>query len=204
MKLNKLEFFLMNNPFRAFIQERYELPILRKMVSAQGLERVLEIGCGNGAGTRLINKYFSPGNITAIDLDEKMIQIAEKNNRAENISFMVMDASKLDFPDNAFDAIFNFGIIHHIPNWKKCLNELQRVLKKNGELILEDLSIESFSGFPGKIYRSFLAHPYEQMYSIDDFTRYAKGIGFTIRNFQASNPMRLFRFFSMTAGKQKI
>lgn len=203
MKLNRLEFYLMNNPLRAFIQERYELPILRKMVSEKGLDCVLEIGCGNGTGTRLINKYFSPGNITAIDLDEKMIQIAAKNNRSENISFIVMDASRLDFPDNTFDAIFNFGIIHHIPNWKECLHELKRVLKKNGELIIEDLSTESFSGFPGRIYRSFLAHPYEQMYSVDDFTRYVKGIGFSIRHFQVSNPLRLFRFFSMTARKYK-
>jgi ubiquinone/menaquinone biosynthesis C-methylase UbiE len=193
----------MNNPFRAFIQEKYELRILRRMVSEKSFESVLEIGCGNGTGTRLINKYFSPKNVTAIDLDEKMIQLAGKNNGAENISFMVMDASKLDFPDNTFDAIFNFGIIHHIPNWKDCLNELKRVLKKNGELILEDLSIESFSGFPGRIYRSLTDHPYEQMFSADEFTRYLKEIGFSIRNFQLSNPMKLFKFFSISAREQE-
>ena len=189
----------MNNPLRAFIQERYELPILRKMISTKGFESVLEIGCGNGTGTRLINKYFGPGKITAIDLDEQMIQIAKKNNRAENISFMVMDASKLDFPDNTFDMVFNFGIIHHIPNWKDCLNELKRVLKKDGELILEDLSIESFSGYPGKIYRSLLAHPYERMFSVDDFMHQLKETGFPIRHIQISNPMKLFKFFSLAA-----
>jgi len=202
MKLNRLEFYLMNNPFRAFIQERYELPILSRMISTKGFEHVLEIGCGNGIGTKLINKYFKPNHITAIDLDEKMVQIAETNNRAENISFTVMDASKLDFPDNTFDAVFNFGIMHHIPNWKECLHELKRVLKKNGELILEDLSIESFSGFPGKIYRSLLAHPYEQMFSIADFISYLKEIGFSVRHFQTSNPMKLFKFFSITAKRK--
>jgi len=204
MILNKLEFFLMNNPLRAFIQEGYELPILRKMVSIQNPESVLEIGCGNGTGTRLINKYFHPEKITAIDLDEKMIHIAQKTNRSGNISFMKMDASKLNFPDNTFDAIFNFGIIHHIPNWKACLQELKRVLKKDGEIILEDLSIETFSGFPGILYRSLLAHPYKHMYSVDDFTGTIERIGFSIRHFQASNPMKLFRFFSMTAGKRQV
>jgi ubiquinone/menaquinone biosynthesis C-methylase UbiE len=55
-----------------------------------------------------------------------------------------MDASKLDFPDNHFDAVFDFGIIHHIPNWKDCIQELKRVLKPNGEVILEELSIDTF------------------------------------------------------------
>jgi len=203
MKLNKLEFHLMNNPIRAFIQERYELPILRRMISTKGFESVLEIGCGNGTGTRLIKKYFKPDHITAIDIDEKMVQIAERNNRSEDISFMVMDASKLDFPDNTFDAVFNFGIIHHIPNWKDCLYELKRVLKKDGELILEDLSIESFSGFPGKLYRSLLTHPYAQMFSVDDFIQQLKMTGFSIRHFQISNPMKLFKFFSITAAEQE-
>jgi ubiquinone/menaquinone biosynthesis C-methylase UbiE len=55
-----------------------------------------------------------------------------------------MDASKLDFPDGHFDAVFDFGIIHHIPNWKDCIQELKRVLKPNGEVILEELSIDTF------------------------------------------------------------
>ena len=57
MKLNKLEFMAMNNPVRAFVQEKYELNILRAMTSLKGIDSVLEIGCGNGTGTKLIKKY---------------------------------------------------------------------------------------------------------------------------------------------------
>jgi ubiquinone/menaquinone biosynthesis C-methylase UbiE len=199
MKLNKLEFFLMNNPFRAFIQERYELPILNKMISSRKFESVLEIGCGNGNGTRLIKKYFNPRNITAIDLDEKMIRIAQNNNKATNITYKVMDASKLAFPDSIFDAIFDFGIIHHIPNWKDCLTELKRVIKKDGELILEELSLDTFSGFPGRFWESLLSHPYEQMFSTDDFIQQLKDVGFTINRFRKSNPMKMIKHFSLTA-----
>lgn len=67
MKLNKLEFIFMNNPVRAIIQERYELGILRRMSSRRDIDTALEIGCGNGTGTRLIKKYFSPKNIVAIE-----------------------------------------------------------------------------------------------------------------------------------------
>ena len=50
MKLNKLEFWAMNSPARAFIQDRYELKILRSMSSVKNPGMVLEIGCGNGRG----------------------------------------------------------------------------------------------------------------------------------------------------------
>jgi ubiquinone/menaquinone biosynthesis C-methylase UbiE len=199
MKLNKLEFMAMNNPIRAFVQEKYELNILRAMTSLKGMESVLEIGCGNGTGTKLIKKYFAPKNITAIDLDEKMIELARKRNTDPSISYTLMDASTLDFPDEQYDAIFDFGIIHHVPDWKGCLKELKRVLKPNGQLILEDLSIDSFTIGIGKLWRIVSAHPYEFMYTPKEFTEYMKKLDFKIIHYQESNPLKLIRFFSLNA-----
>jgi trans-aconitate methyltransferase len=76
MKLNKIEFLLMNNPIRALIQETHEVSVLRGMTSIGNIDRALEIGCGNGHGTKLIKRYFGPRRIDAVDLDEKMIEIA--------------------------------------------------------------------------------------------------------------------------------
>ena len=151
MKLNPLEFLLMNNPIRSYFQENYELPILMDMLALndRNFGSVLEIGCGNGYGATLIKKKLNPLCITAVDIDEKMIQIAKRKVKDDSINFLLMDASRLSFADEKFDAIFNFGIIHHIPEWKECLNELRRVLRYGGKLVMEDLSIESFSGFPG-------------------------------------------------------
>jgi ubiquinone/menaquinone biosynthesis C-methylase UbiE len=199
VKLNRLEFLAMNNPVRAFVQEKYELNILRAMTSGQSFENVLEIGCGNGAGSKLIKKYFTPKNIIAIDLDEKMIERAQNRNNDSAITFRLMDASKLDFPDKQFDAIFDFGIIHHIPNWKSCLRELQRVLKPHGQLILEDLSIFSFTRGIGKLWRILSAHPYESMYTPKEFTDALEELGFKIIHYKESNPLKLIRFFSLNA-----
>jgi ubiquinone/menaquinone biosynthesis C-methylase UbiE len=201
MKLNKLEFLAMNNPIRAFIQDKYELKILRAMTSAQNAQMVLEVGCGNGNGSRLIQKYFSPKNIIGIDLDERMIKIASKRNPDPSISYRVMDASKLDFPDGYFDAVFDFGIIHHIPNWKDALREIKRVLKPNGELIIEDLSIASFTKGIGELWRILSDHPYPSMYTPEQFTGFLAEIGFTIENYKESNPLTLVKFFSLNAIK---
>jgi ubiquinone/menaquinone biosynthesis C-methylase UbiE len=200
MKLNNLEFLLMNNPFRAYIQEKYELPVFMKHIAAEKFNSILEIGCGNGNGTKLIRKYYNPMHITAIDLDEKMIKIAQKKELHASTIFQVMDASKLDFPDKSFDAVFDFGIIHHIPNWKTCISELKRVLKDGGKLFLEDLSIDSFSGFPGLIGKSLLAHPYKEMFSTDEFVQYLNRTGFSINHFEKRNPLKMIKYFFLVAG----
>jgi ubiquinone/menaquinone biosynthesis C-methylase UbiE len=199
MKLNKLEFIAMNSPIRSFIQDKYEIRILRSMTSKKDFPSVLEIGCGNGNGTKLIKKYFMPNTISAIDLDEKMIKIAQKRNKDSNVTFKVMDASNLDFPDNQFDAIFDFGIIHHIPNWRECLNELKRVLKPNGELLIEDLSLDSFTADIGRLWKILSDHPYELMYTTKEFKEYLNEIGFNIINYKVSNPLKLVKFFSLNA-----
>jgi ubiquinone/menaquinone biosynthesis C-methylase UbiE len=192
---------MMNSPIRAFVQDKYELKILRAMTSLKNAQTVLEIGCGNGNGSKLIKKYFSPKNIVGIDLDEKMVKIALKRNLDTGISYRVMDATKLDFKDGYFDAVFDFGIIHHIPNWKDSLKEIKRVLKPEGELILEDLSIASFTKGIGRLWRVLSDHPYRSMYTPEQFTEFLNEIGFTIKHYKESNPLKFVKFFSLNAIK---
>ena len=190
---------VMNSPVRSFIQERYQLRILRSMRLKKSFQSVLEIGCGNGNGTKLIKKYFAPDKITAIDLDEKMIGIAQKRNKDSTVIFKIMDASNLDFPDNQFDAIFDFGIIHHIPDWRECLHELKRVLKPDGEILIEDLSLDSFAKGTGRLWKILSDHPYEYMYTAKEFKEYLYEIGFDIINYKESHPLKLVKFFSLNA-----
>jgi len=202
MKLNKFEFVLMNNRIRAFIQKKYEIRILRKMTPITNIGIALEIGCGNGYGTELIKKYFCPDRIEAIDLDDKMIEIARRKNRDSSIQYYVMDASTLSFADCTFDAIFDFGIIHHIPNWKNCILDMHRVLKDNGELILEELSIDTFSTLAGRMWKGLLDHPYDEMFSTAEFIDNLAAAGFELQTFSESYPLRLLKHFSLVAKKQ--
>ncbi|NTV23731.1 MAG: class I SAM-dependent methyltransferase [Nanoarchaeota archaeon] len=202
MRLNNLEFVAMNNPLRAVIQDRIEAKRFRQLSTLAPGKKVLEIGCGNGVGARLIKKYFLPASINAIDLDKRMVDIAVRKNKDPSIFFSVGDAAKLTFRKPQFDAVFDFGIIHHIPEWRDCLDELRRVLKPGGELILEELSIESFETCIGKAYRKLLDHPYDRMFTRKEFVSYLSKSGFRVEKEEAHNPLGLLRYFVIVARKQ--
>jgi ubiquinone/menaquinone biosynthesis C-methylase UbiE len=202
MLMNKFEFISMNNPIRGFIQERIELKNILSLVQLEKGKTVLEIGCGNGHGTKLIKKYFNPEKIVAIDLDPNMIKIAKRSNKDSSVLFSVGDAANLPtIPDNSFDAIFDFGIIHHIPNWEDCLNELKRLLKPGGLLILEDLSIETFSTTFGRMIRQVLDHPYNEMFTKKEFIEYLEKLGFKVINSKVHFPLSTIQYFIVVARK---
>ena len=199
MKLNKVEFLLMNNPIRNLLQKHIEIKRLRKFSTLPSNKIVLEIGCGTGNGSKLIKKYFQTNKLYASDLDERMINIAKRKNTDDSITFEVQDATNLKYQNNSFDAVFDLGVIHHIPNWKNCLKELKRVLKPNGQIIIEDLSIETFSTPFGKLMKKILKHPYTSMYKEDEFVKHLEKIGFKIVLHKRYSP--LIRYFIMVAQK---
>ena len=201
MLMNQIEFISMNNPIRRYIQEYIEVQKLRQFSQLPKGKTVLEIGCGSGNGTKLIKKYFQTNEIHAIDLDSRMIALAKRHNKDTSIHFQIADAANLAYKDNFFDAAFDFGIIHHIPNWKNCLNELERVVKPGGELILEDLSIESFSTPFGKLMRKLLDHPYKEMFTRNEFLNYLKSIGFNIEHKEVFYPLHSIQYFIVIAKK---
>lgn len=110
-------------------------------------------------------------------MDEKMIRLANKN-RLSNTSFKVGDATKLDFKDNSLDGIFIFLVLRHIPNWKAALNEFYRVLKKGGQIFIEDASKETFSTPIGRLIKIFTYHPYKSIYNLPEFFAYLEKLGF--------------------------
>ena len=97
-------------------------------------KNVLEIGCGSGAHSRLIVE--AGANLTAIDLTEKAIELTRKRLGLYGCEAVVkqMDAEHMDFPDNTFDFIWSWGVIHHSSNTEKIISEIYRVLKPTGEV----------------------------------------------------------------------
>jgi ubiquinone/menaquinone biosynthesis C-methylase UbiE len=167
MKLNWAERWAVNNPSRV-IQQKWEIRWFRKKSNLPAGSSVLEIGCGRGAGARLIYRTFQPRVFHASDLDLQMIRKAEgylPPEDREPLCFLAADALNLPYGKDSFDAIFGFGVLHHIPDWQTALGEIGRVLKPGGIYFLEELYPGLYQNF---ITRHILLHPRENRFRSRD------------------------------------
>lgn len=98
-------------------------------------KRILEIGCGQGELCLLLAKHGA-SQVVGIDISKKAIQEATskavKEGLADRITFRVMDAELMDFPDNSFDVACGTGILHHL-DLEIAFKELVRVLTPEGK-----------------------------------------------------------------------
>ena len=168
MKLNWAERWVVNNPSRVF-QQRIEIGWLKKKMPLKPGAVVLEIGCGRGAGARLIHQAFDPARMHAQDLDIEMIQKARRYLGIEyqkDISLSVADSVQIPFKNRSVDAVFDFGVLHHVPDWQAALSEIRRILKPGGIFYIEELYPALYQNF---ITKHILLHPTENRFRSADF-----------------------------------
>lgn len=168
MLLNRIELALMNNSLRAFIQRRFEARRLLEMGGPVRGGRALEIGCGAGNGVELILELFEAASVDAFDLDPRMLALARRRlaARGPRVRLWIGDASSIAAPDSTYDAVFDFGIIHHIPDWRAALAEIHRVLRPGGRLYAEEV-LRPLIDHP--LARRLFDHPLEDRFDFDEF-----------------------------------
>lgn len=92
--------------------------------------RVLTVGCSTG----IIDEFFAPhvARVTGIDIDAPAVEAARERCRAPNAEFRVGDAMNLDFPDASFDIVLCSQVYEHVPDPKRMMAEIRRVLAPRG------------------------------------------------------------------------
>lgn len=107
-------------------------------------KRVLDIGCGGGRTTYFLHQ--AGANVIGIDISPGLVDFASK--RFPDIEFRLGDATTLDFDDNTFDVVlFSFNSLDCIYPKElriKALNEINRVLRPEGNFIFSHHNLAAF------------------------------------------------------------
>jgi demethylmenaquinone methyltransferase/2-methoxy-6-polyprenyl-1,4-benzoquinol methylase/phosphoethanolamine N-methyltransferase len=111
---------------------------------------ILDVGCGTGSlSIAAKQKQGEEGVVVGIDPSSNMINIAQGKAEKErvNIDFQVGVIENLDFPEDQFDLVFSSLMMHHLPDELKLagLEEVHRVLKPGGRLVIIELDPGAFS-----------------------------------------------------------
>ncbi len=117
------------------IPELLGLSKLRRNLLNRASGRILEIAIGTGKNLKY---YPKDSQVTAVDLSPKMLEIARKraSGLGINVSFVVMDAESLEFPDMSFDTVVDSLSLCTFPDPVAALIEMSRVCRKGGRILL--------------------------------------------------------------------
>ena len=122
--------------YQAQAKARYDLEGqlifgLAHFEQAKGL-KVLEIGVGLGADHQQFGE--AGADLYGIDLTERAVEHTRQRLAAFGLksNLTVGDAENLDFPDESFDRVYSWGVLHHSPDTPKAIAEVWRVLKRGG------------------------------------------------------------------------
>ena len=132
-------------------------------------DSILEIACGGGQGLGILAEKAK--SVVGIDIDSSNIEYCQKSYKGHSkITTLKMSADKLDFLDKSFDCIVLYEAIYYFSDIKKVFNEISRVLKKGGNLIICTAN---------KDWPEFNPSPFSvKYYSIPELKELAKGFGY--------------------------
>jgi ubiquinone/menaquinone biosynthesis C-methylase UbiE len=179
MLLNRVETALMNNPVREMLQRHYEVRKLIRMGGRVEGKRCLEVGCGRGVGVEQVLDQFGAASVDAFDLDDRMVKLARQRlaRRGDRVKLWQGSVTNITAPDATYDAVFDFGIIHHVPDWRAALAEVHRVLVPGGRFFVEEV-LAHFIHHP--LWSRLLDHPMHDRFDRATFAKGLEGAGFRV------------------------
>lgn len=103
---------------------------------------ILDVACGLGASTNRLLLSYPPESVTAINISAAQVATARRN--APGATVLQMDAVKLAFADESFDAVICVEAAFHFGTRAAFLAEVLRILKPGGSLVLSDILFRRF------------------------------------------------------------
>lgn len=94
--------------------------------------RWLDVGCGTGAFTEIIQQLSGAAEIVGIDPSAAQVSYAESRNTAQGVRFQIADARSIPFDDGNFDVAVSGLVLNFIPDRERAVSEMRRVVRRAG------------------------------------------------------------------------
>ena len=163
----------------------YDSPAAIEFVLAQAMPlggAVLEIGTGKGRFLVRLARYVVA--VTTVDIAAEEQECARLNARyagvEEKIQFVLQDAGRLPWPEATFDAAVSMNAMHHITHFEQVLEEMLRVVKPGGKVVLADFSPRGFQIIAREHRAEGKTHPHER-YDFRELQRWLRERGLVTR-----------------------
>ena len=158
-------------------------------------DKILEVGCGEGANIKHFRSIGVDNNIVGIDFLKEKIDFCSEH-KINDTEFYVADARKLPFEDNSFEITFMRDILHHLDDDRKTvINELRRVTKPGGYIIIIEAN---YGKFTNKVFAFIYAHERGIKNStINKLKELVNDYDYEIKAFEPSNFFRFMLHYSI-------
>jgi len=179
MLMNWPERVWIYSPFRPFFLSRHAGYWL-KIAGRPTVDLALEVGCGLGKGAVILARKMGFRRVVAFDLEAPLARRAAlrtPKNLQDRISFFAADVQDIPFSDGQFDAVVNYGIIHHVLDWRRALAEIARVIKPGGIFYFEEIYPPLYANF---LLKRMLRHPTQDRFDGPLFLETLTAYGFEL------------------------
>ena len=155
-------------------------------LNLRGTERILDLGCGDGALTAKLARLVPGGMVVGIDASYGMIEVA-KQKQGKNVRFLLMDINNLEF-DQEFDIVFSNATLHWVSDHRSLFKRVQSILSHGGVLRFNFVGDGNCSSFI-KVIRESMTLPLFSEYfkgfvwpwympSVEEYTALVQDAGF--------------------------
>lgn len=126
-----------------FMPERRFKQALIDRAKLHGYEEVLDFGIGTATLSLMLKKAFPELDVTGIDVDKKVLYIAQKKTTRTGIRLKYYKGGALPFQDRHFDCVVSSLVMHHLTDSQKqvAFREILRIIRPGGRLVIADWGV---------------------------------------------------------------
>ena len=171
-----------------------DYPYIEAELSRIEYRDLLDCGCGTGPMISLLHDKDSSRHYVGLDITPKMIEVAKSKN-LKGTEWIVGDCEALPFEDESFDVIICTNSFHHYPNPQKFFDNVKRVLRPGGRLILQDytapapiLWLMNHTEMP---LANLVGHGDVGAYSLEQIRAFCDSCGLYVEKLEAARKFRM-------------